>query len=243
MCLARTDWEAPKHKGLTWFVVPCTSTGLTIRPIRQIGDTSEFCEEFFDNVVVPGTDVIGGVNEGWSVAQTMLVLERGAGRPDDGTSASGPGPLAPDMVQLAQATGRIDDPVVRQKLARAHTIDYIGKVLAARIAVMGRLGSLGPGMAAYGKLFRGTYLPVRARIGMEIGGEDAITWDRTDPHGADTSTAYLNGRAASIAGGTNEMQRNAIAERVLGLPREPSFDANKPFSQVLREASDWKGTL
>jgi alkylation response protein AidB-like acyl-CoA dehydrogenase len=243
MCLARTDWEAPKHKGLTWFLVPCTSTGLTIRPIRQIGDTSEFCEEFFDNVVMPATDVIGGVNEGWSVAQTMLVLERGAGRPDDGMSAAGPGPLAPDMVQLAQETGRIDDPVVRQKLARAHTIDYIGKVLAARIAEMGRLGSLGPGIAAYGKLFRGTYLPVRARIGMEIGGERATTWDGADPHGAETSTAYLNGRAASIAGGTNEMQRNAIAERVLGLPREPSFDAKKPFSQVLREANDWKGTL
>ncbi len=243
MCLARTDWEAPKHRGLTWFVVPCASTGLTIRPIKQIGETSEFCEEFFDDVVIPGADVIGGVNEGWTVTQTMLVFERGAGRPDGGAAASGPGPLAPDMVQLAHASGRIEDPVVRQKLARAHTIDYIGKVLGSRIAEMGRLGALAPGMAAYGKLFRGTYLPIRARIGMEIGGERAATWDLADPHGAETSTAYLNGRAASIAGGTNEMQRNAIAERVLGLPREPSFDAKKPFSQVLREANDWKGTI
>jgi alkylation response protein AidB-like acyl-CoA dehydrogenase len=147
------------------------------------------------------------------------------------------------MVQLAQATGRIEDPVVRQKLARAHTIDYVGKVLGSRIAAMGRLGALAPGMAAYGKLFRGTYLPIRARIGMEIGGERAATWDLADPQGAETSTAYLNGRAASIAGGTNEMQRNAIAERVLGLPREPNFDAKKPFGQVLREANDWKGTV
>jgi alkylation response protein AidB-like acyl-CoA dehydrogenase len=108
---------------------------------------------------------------------------------------------------------------------------------------MGRLGALAPGMAAYGKLFRGTYQPIRARIGIEIGGESAMTWDRADPHGAQTSKAYLNGRAASIAGGTNEMQRNAIAERVLGLPREPSFDAKKPFSQVLREADDWKGPI
>jgi len=243
LCLARTDWEAPKHKGLTWFVVPCASTGLTIRPLKQIGGTSEFCEEFFDNVVVPDDHVIGEVNEGWTVTQTMLVFERGAGRPSDGTSRSGPGPLAPDMVRLARTTGRINDPVVRQKLARAHTIDHVGKVLASRIAEMGRRNRLGPGVAAYGKLFRGTYLPIRARIGMEIGGDAAVTWDLTDPYGGEFSTAYLNGRAASIAGGTNEVQRNAIAERVLEMPREPSFDAKKPFSQVLREAENWDGTL
>ncbi len=92
LCLARTDWEAPKHKGLTWYVVPCTSTGLTIRPLKQIGGTSEFCEEFFDNVVVPEADVIGVVNEGWTVTQTMLVYERGAGRPSDGISAVGSRP-------------------------------------------------------------------------------------------------------------------------------------------------------
>ncbi len=243
MCLARTDWEAPKHKGLTWFVVPCAAAGLTIRPLKQISGTSEFCEEFFDDVIVSDADVIGGINEGWAVTQTMLVLERGAGRPSDSTSLSGPGPLAPDLVRLAEHAGCADDPVVRQKLARAHTIDFVGKVLASHIAEMGRHGRRGPGMAAYGKLFRGTYLPIRARIGMEIGGDAAVSWDRADPHGADASMAYLNGRAASIAGGTNEMQRNAIAERVLGLPREPSFDAKKPFSQVLREADHWTGTL
>ena len=243
LCLARTDWEAPKHRGLTWYVVPCSSTGLTIRPLKQISGTSEFCEEFFDNVVVPDSDVIGEVNEGWTVTQTMLVFERGAGRPNDGATRSGPGPLAPDMVRLARATGRIHDPVVRQKLARAHTIDHIGKVLGSRIAEMGRRDRLGPGLAAYGKLFRGTYMPIRARIGLEIGGDGAVTWDLSDPLGKEASTAYLNGRSASIAGGTNEMQRNAIAERVLGMPREPSFDTKKPFSQVLREAENWNGTL
>lgn len=243
MCLARTDWEAPKHKGLTWFVVPCSSAGLTIRPLKQITEISEFCEEFFDDVIVPDADVIGGVNQGWVVAQTMLVLERGAGRPSDSSSPSAPGPLAPDLVRLAEHAGRTDEPLVRQKLARAHTIDFVGKVLASHLAKMGRQGRLGPGMAAYGKLFRGTYLPIRPRIGMEIGGDAAVSWDLADPQGADASMAYLNGRAASIAGGTNEMQRNAIAERVLGLPREPSFDAKKPFSQVLREAESWTGAL
>ena len=78
---------------------------------------------------------------------------------------------------------------------------------------------------------------------MEIGGDAAATWDLADPHGGETSTAYLNGRAPSIAGGTNEVQRNAIAERVLEMPREPSFDSKKPFSQVLRDTENWNGTL
>ncbi len=84
LCLARSDWDQPKHRGLTWFAVPCDSPGLTIRPIRQINDTSEFCEDFFDDVAIPDIYRIGDVNEGWTVTQTMLVRERGswkAGRP------------------------------------------------------------------------------------------------------------------------------------------------------------------
>jgi alkylation response protein AidB-like acyl-CoA dehydrogenase len=243
MCLARTDWDVPKHRGLTWFAVPCRSPGLTIRPIKQITESAEFCEEFFDDVAVLDTDRVGNVNEGWGVAQTMLVFERGAGRPDTGTTAASPGPIAPDLVRMAQRSGRVSDPIVRQKLARAHTNDFVGRTLASRIQEMGRLGRLGPGMAAYGKLFRGTYQPIRARIGIEIGGNAALTWDDTDAAGAEASMAYLNGRAASIAGGTNEMQRNAIAERALGLPREPSFDTKMPFSEVLRQTANWADNL
>jgi alkylation response protein AidB-like acyl-CoA dehydrogenase len=243
MCLARTDWEVPKHRGLTWFAVPCDSPGLTIRPIQQINETAEFCEDFFDDVAVPDSNRIGEINEGWSVSQTMLVFERGAGRPGDGIPTAGPGPLAPDLVLLARRAGHVGDPVVRQKLARVHTFDFVGRTLAARIGQMARLGLVNAGVAAYGKLFQGTYEPIRARIAMEIGGAGAMTWDATDPHGADTSLAYLNGRIMAIAGGTNEMQRNGIGERALGLPREPSFDTTKPFSEVLSGAKNWTGKV
>src|SRR5207302_3734693 len=139
------------HRGLTWFAVPCDAKGLTIRPIRQIDESSEFCEEFFDDVVVPDANRIGDINDGWTVAQTMLQLERAAGRHDESVFRGTPGPLAPDLVELARRVGRLDDPIVRQKLARAHTADFVGQVLAARIAEMGRLGRVSPGMASYRK--------------------------------------------------------------------------------------------
>jgi alkylation response protein AidB-like acyl-CoA dehydrogenase len=241
-CLARSNWDVPKHRGLTWFAVPSTAPGLTIRPIRQINETSEFCEDFFDDVVVPDRNRIGDVDHGWTVTQTMLVSERGGGRPVGSSEGVRPGPMAPDLVQLARRAGSLGDAVVRQKLARAHTIDFVGQALAARIAELGRLGRLDAGVAAYGKLFLGTYNPIRARLGVEIGGAQAMSWEPSDEHGADTSMAYLNSRIMSIAGGTNEMQRNGIGERALGLPREPSFDTNKPFTEVLRDARDWSGT-
>src|ERR1700728_1171078 len=188
LCLARTDWEVPKHSGLTWFAVPCHASGVTIRPIRQINDSAEFCEDFFDDVVIPDEYRVGDVNQGWTVTQTLLVLERGAGRAGDSRSLIGPGPLAPDLVKLAQEAGRVDDPVVRQKLARAHTNDYVGRVLASRIGELGHLGRLNAGVAAYGKLFGGTYNPIRARIAVEIGGGAAVGWGVDDEHGSGVST-------------------------------------------------------
>lgn len=241
MCLARTDWDVPKHRGLTWFAVPCDARGLEIRPIQQINGASRFCEDFFDDVTVPDSHRIGDVNDGWTVTQTMLVLERGASRSEDALRLPGPGELAPDLVRLAERAARLQDPIVRQKIARAHTNDYVARALAWRIAQHGSRGAMNAGVAAYGKLFRGIYNPIRARIGVEIGGGSSMTWDPADPSGDATSKAYLTGRLRSIAGGTNEMQRNGIGERVLGLPREPSFDTNKPFSDVLRDAKNWGG--
>ncbi len=171
----------------------------------------------------------------------MLVRERGAGRPIDPDAELHPGPLAPDLVELARRAGTTADPTVRQKIARAHTIDFVSAALAARIGELAGLGRLDAGGAAYGKLFKGVYDPVRARIAVEVGGPGALAWDAADEDGAETSLYYLNCRIMSIAGGTNEMQRNGIGERKLGLPREPSFDTGKPFSQVLRDATNWTG--
>jgi alkylation response protein AidB-like acyl-CoA dehydrogenase len=242
MCLARTDWDAPKHRGLTWFAVPTDAEGVTINRITQINGDAEFCEEFLDDVIVTDADLIGEVNHGWAVTQTMLVYERGAG--ESNVAVREPRALAPDLVELARRTGRSADPVARQAIARAHINDYAQFHLGRRIAARLRASNTPDhAVAAYSKLAAGTFTPERARLALEIGGSDALAWTKGDEDAGQPATDYLNGRQIAIAAGTNEMQRNGIGERVLGLPREPSFDATKPFNEVLRNARDWSGKV
>lgn len=242
MCLARTDWEAPKHRGLTWFAVPTDAEGVTVNQITQINGNAEFCEEFLDDVIVTDDDLIGEVNHGWAVTQTMLVYERGAG--ESNVAVREPRALAPDLVALARRAGRTDDPLARQAIARAHINDYAQFHLGRRIAARLRSSNAPDhAVAAYSKLAAGVLTPERARLGLEIGGVGALAWAQDDEAGRRPAVDYLNGRQISIAAGTNEMQRNGIGERVLGLPREPSFDSTKPFNEVLRNSRDWSGRV
>jgi len=242
MCLARTDWDVPKHRGLTWFAVSTKAKGVTVRPIVQINGTTGFCEEFLDDVWVTDADVIGEVNQGWTVTQTMLVYERGAGE-SSGTPHE-PRHLAPDLVELARQAGRINDPIARQAIARAHINAYaqfhLGRAIAERVRASDKPE---PAIAAYGKLASGTLQAERARLTVEIGGPQALLWAEGDRAAMQPAINYLNGRMTAIAAGTNEMQRNGIGERVLGLPREPSFDSTKPFSEVVRDARTWSGKV
>jgi alkylation response protein AidB-like acyl-CoA dehydrogenase len=242
MCLARTDWEVPKHRGLTWFAVPTDAPGVTVQPIREINGDAEFCQEFLDEVELSDFDLIGELNQGWTVAQTMLVFERGGGREDNPYGTEQSKGMVPDLVALARRVGRLEDPVARQLLAQAHINDFVRNQLMRRVAGLMAAGR-GPaaGIASYGKLAAGTFDPVRARIALELGAGAPLVWREDDKDGARVAVDYLNSRIMAIAGGTNEMQRNGISERVLGLPREPSFDADKPFSEVVRNARSWSG--
>ena len=211
---------------------------MTINQIRQINGDAEFCEEFLDEVEVTDDDLIGEVNKGWAVTQTMLVYERGAG--DGSTKTLEPRKLAPDLVALAERVGRLDDPAARQAIATAHINDFAQYHLGKRISDRLRNSAVpDPHVAAYGKLAAGVLAPMRARLAMEVGGPAAVSWTPGDEEEGRPALDYLNGRRISIAAGTNEMQRNGIGERVLGLPREPSFDTNKPFSEVLKAARQW----
>jgi alkylation response protein AidB-like acyl-CoA dehydrogenase len=238
MCLARTDWDVPKHRGLTWFAVRVDSPGLTVRPIRQINGGSEFCEEVLDDVEVDAADVIGEVNGGWSVARRMLAAERGGGERGVLVVDAADDPFAPDLAAHARRVGRAGDPVARRLVAQGHIIDVVGTALRRRVLALGQSGVADPaGVAAYAKLAEGTFAPQRARLGLALGGGAAVLWDEDSPGEGDAALAHLTARGHSIAGGTNEMMRNVIGEQLLGLPREPSVDVDRPFAEVVRRAA------
>jgi len=243
MCLARTNWGVPKHRGLTWFGVPVDAPGVTLRVIRQINGGADFCEEFFDDVVIPDADRIGDIDQGWTVTRTMLVFERGATAAPVPKTPVEPGPLAPDLVDAARAFGRTDDPAARQLIAQGHSLEFLRLALNRRISITLRQSGADAGIAAYGKLAHGLIDTEWGKLGMAIARGESIVWDGAEDQGAATALTFLNGKINSIAGGTDQMQRNGISEQVLGLPREPSFERDKPFDQVLRDAQNWDGRI
>jgi alkylation response protein AidB-like acyl-CoA dehydrogenase len=241
ICLARTNWDVPKHRGLTWFKVPLRDPQVTVRPVREINGSSEFCEEFLDDVAVGDDAVIGEVDAGWPIANFMLSVERsGAGGGGEGrTSSEGPRTLAPDLVQLATDRGTADDGAVRQLIAKAHINDFVQQQLGKRVFTAMMSGQGDASSASLIKLSLGIIQPLRAAAAMEIAGSAGIAWADDASAGHAASIGFLNGRIMSIAGGSNEIQRNIISERLLGLPREPSVDSDKPFRDVLRDARSW----
>jgi len=243
MCLARTNWDVPKHRGLTWFLVPTDAPGLTIERIRQINGDAEFCQEYLDEVELTDADMIGEVDAGWSVTQTMLLHERGAGSAGGHGSNPADGVRA-DVLDLAEAVGGLHDPDVRDELARIHVDDLARAVFGRRLVALMAADPVNAGnLASYGKLASGVYDPIRANRAMRIAGEAALAWDDPASPGASAVTGLLNSRFMAIAGGTAQMQRNTIGERVLGLAREPSFDRTKPFREVVRDARTWSGAV
>jgi alkylation response protein AidB-like acyl-CoA dehydrogenase len=243
MCLARTNWDVPKHRGLTWFLVPTDAPGVTVERIRQINGNAEFCQEYFDDVELTDDDVIGEVDDGWTVTRTMLLFERG-GAAAHGHGGTPAGAVKPDVAALASADAGLADPVERDLLAQVCVDDLARAAMGQRLlARMMADPSTAANLASYGKLASGVFDPIRAERMLRLAGREALAWDDPSGRGAAAAVGLLNGRFMAIAGGTSQMQRNTIGEKVLGLPREPSFDTGKPFRDVVRDARDWTGTV
>lgn len=241
LCLARTDWDVAKHKGLTWFAVSTTQPGVTVEPLREITGDIEFCRETFRDVRIADSERIGAEGSGWQVAQTALQFEREAssGSLTTGARIPRPGPLAPDLVELARRAGRSQDSHARQLIAKAHGDDFASRALGERLSRLMAAGHpAGAALISYVKLARGLIEPVHAKAAIEIGGDAAATWPKGDRLGATFALDYLNSRVTSIAGGTNEIQRNALGERVLGLPREPNVEHQLSFRESHERAHD-----
>ena len=232
LIITRTDPSVPKHRGLTVFVVDMQAPGVTIRPLRQITGGADFNEVFFDDVVIGDDQRIGDINDGWRVAMTTLMFERYA----VGTGGSGEGMVRP-LVRLAKRINRnggpaIEDGHVRQEIAeayvRAKLLTLTGYRALTKIAKGGEPGAEGSIM----KLVRTGLLYDVADIGTELLG---LAGALMPPHAADDGLWALNfvgSPGAKIGGGTDDIMRNIIGERVLGLPKEPPVDRDAAFRDL-----------
>jgi alkylation response protein AidB-like acyl-CoA dehydrogenase len=234
LCLARTNWEVPKHNGLTMFLVPVHAEGVTIQRIKQVTGSTEFCQEFFDDVRLPAGSVIGEVDAGWAAAQRLLFHERSAmGGTSPYTSGDRPhlGGDVSTLVDIARSAGGLDDPRVRENIGEARAMNVVRDQLVARVTRAIESGALSPAASSIVRLFSAENASLQTDMAVQVAGATAVTVgpeSLTDKIGID----YLFRAAWSLAGGSAEMSRNIISERVLGMPREYAADRGVPFSQV-----------
>ena len=216
--MVRTDLEAPKHKSLSYLLVPMDQPGVEVRGIRSIVGTSEFNEVFFTDARTAAANVVGDVNDGWKVAMATLGFERG-------TAFLGQQLRFEEevrhLIAEAQKRNRTDESVMRQRLADAYArlriMRFNGERMLANLAIKGVLGP----ESSIGKLYWSTWHRNLGELEMDVMGAAAEIVGpgyEVDPF----QTSFLSSRAETIYAGSSEIQRNVIGERVLGLPREPA---------------------
>jgi alkylation response protein AidB-like acyl-CoA dehydrogenase len=260
MLLARTDWDVPKHQGISYFILNMNQPGVEVRPLRQMNGHASFNEVFFTDAVVEPEYLVGERNGGWKIALTTLAHER---RGADGVRSfaraeAGQGQVFDELreelahvnepykwypqragrvdliMERARASGRISDPVIRQEIAEllimARTSEWTAR-RARKAQVMGR--PQGP-EGSLGKLAASNVAKKAAHVHTLLAGADAMLKGSDGLMNGLISEILISVPAISIAGGTDEIQRNIISERVLGMPKEPRTDVDRPFRDVPR---------
>ncbi|WP_296675679.1 acyl-CoA dehydrogenase family protein [Novosphingobium sp.] len=228
--VVRTDASVPKHKGLTFFVVDMKTPGIETRPIRQISGASEFNETFLTDVRIPDANRIGAVGEGWACCMTVLMGERLG----SGAHRSGVEPLLDYAAKTPAAHGgtMLDDRAVRQQLAEALAEEQGERFFQARLRTMVSKGENPGALAGMVKLAYASRYQKVSGLGMELRGLDAIAPEAGDTFTPDLQYDYIYSTVMRIAGGADEVLRNQIAERVLGMPGEVRMDKDVPFEQL-----------
>jgi len=220
--VCRTDPEAPRHKGLSYLLVPMDQPGVEVRPIRQMTGTSEFNEVFFDGARTDADLVVGEVNDGWRVALATLAFERGVGILGD---IVGFRRELDHLLNVVRTGNRSHDPLLRERLADAWIRLYILRLNTLR-SLTGIDGPVAPPQASISKLFWATWHRDLGELAMDVLGTWAAVAEASPYELSDLQRIFLFSRADTIYGGSNEIQRNIIGERVLGLPPEPKVDAS-----------------
>ena len=224
--LVRTDPDAPKHRGITFLLVEMDAPGIEARPLVQMNGAAHFNEVFFTDVRVPAVNVVGEVDGGWAPARTVLLNESAFIGDRKGTSVVAP------LSELARRHGRLHHPLVRQRLVDAWARERMQRWMGETIQNAVRRGEPPPIDPGIMKLFAAESKRRSGDLATELGGL-AVVADTGEP--ARWARHELMGRyAVSIGGGTNEVMRNNVAERVLGLPREPGFDRDIPWTDIPR---------
>jgi len=229
--LARTNPDQPKHRGITYFLIDMHQPGIEVRPLRQMTGASHFSEVFLTGARVPHEQVLGDVDGGWGVAMTTLANERtfmGGGQS---------GPALDDLLALVQDRGVGDDPVVRQGVAAAYTRAQIMRYLGMRVRTQTSRGKPPGAEASVRKLLAAWNLKGNAELAVGIQGAAGMLIDGDAPAGGRWQLQFLGAPAIRIAGGSDEIQRNVMGERVLGLPAEPRVDKERPFREVVNARS------
>ena len=277
MLIARTNSEVPKHQGIGYFAIDMHQPGIDIRPLREMTGRALFNEVFLTDARVPDDARISERNNGWAVANTTLAFERaglGSGGGHAVASSAIPGSVVGHLgmrvgdfvgrrsaaggaqfrgtgrmfVELAQSSGAIADPTVRQDLMRLHTLTEIGRYSTLRLKALQASGGDIPGFGNISKLSMSDTMRLQRDLGLRLLGAhgtlhaydaaDRAVLDRATgrPEDAIVTELALFAPAPSIYGGTDQVQRNIIGERVLGLPKEPSADRTTPFSILPKNA-------
>ena len=242
LIVTRTDPNVPKHRGLTFFIVDMESEGVDVRPLRQITGEAEFNEVYFTDVKIPKENILGSLGEGWRVSLTILMNERvaiGGNVRERGCGAPG------HLVQLWKEKN-LQDPVTRDKLIKLWIEQEAVRLTNMRAVENREKGTPGP-EGSTSKLYEAEINKASYEFGMDMLGNDGLLFPRgyalTQPElnfenetfgFTDTQSLFLRSRANSIEGGTSEIMRNIIAERVLGLPSEPKLDKDKAWKDIPR---------
>jgi alkylation response protein AidB-like acyl-CoA dehydrogenase len=276
MLIARTDLDQPKHAGITYFAIDMHQPGIEVRPLREMTGRALFNEVFLSEARVSDDAMIGGLNNGWRVANTTLMFERsslGAGGGSAAASAATPGTVqgdldrragdfvssggrrgggggtlfgvsAKNLSDLAKASGKGDDPATRQKLMKLHSLGEVAKYNNLRLKAAMQAGKDIPGLPNIAKLSMSQIVRLSRDLGLEIAGAygtlHAYDSDARTALDEATGLPYLAGitemalfaQGPPIYGGTDQIQRNIIGERVLGLPKEPGPEKGTPFKDL-----------
>jgi len=283
MLIARTDPDVPKHQGISYFGIDMHQKGIDIRPLVEMTGHAMFNEVFLEEAVTPDSSLIGGLNNGWAVANTTLMNERaglGSGGGHAAASAATPGTVVNDLakragdfvsgaatsrrrggggggmfgssykllVELAKGNGKIDDPSIRQDLMKLHTLNELGRMNSLRAKAAKAIGQDVPGLPNISKLSMSEIVRQQRDVGLKILGpygtlhaykpEDAGPLNEAtgNPFTMMVTGMALFAQGPPIYGGTDQVQRNIIGERVLGLPKEANNDKTAAFKDLPKNA-------